>query len=138
MKKANFIRVFIAVVMAVMMSCGGGSNNQTDKKPNDTSVNKLNSSAKLDIDVERQSFRFVDSKSGRELSYNKLIVDGNAVIDTYVMAMMTKSVAFAFKEGEIVREGGSVTLNCKIAYTEHSELNYTLENGVLTILGLVE
>ena len=137
MKKANFIRVFIAVVMAVMMSCGGGSNNQTDKKPNDTSENKLSSSAKLDIDVQRQSFRFVDAKSGKELSYNKLIIVDNVVIDTYVDQMMTKSVAFAFKEGDIVREGGSVTLNC-LVYTEYAELNYTLENGVLTILGLVE
>jgi len=108
--------VFSATVFALLTSCSGAP--------------KL----KLDIDSAKGTFSFVDISTGKRLSYQKLFINGKEVIDTHCMSGgMFKSVAFAFEKGEIVRNGSSVTFNCKIAFTEHAELKYKLENGTLTL-----
>jgi hypothetical protein len=91
--------------------------------------------AKLIIDVERMYFVFVDAKSGSVLLCKKLIINGKEVVDAHITtALGMKSVVFATEEGEIVRDGNSVTFKSE-GYTENTIFRYRLENDVLTILG---
>jgi len=94
------------------------------------------SKAKLNIDAQQATFSLVDVNSDEQLSYNKIIIDGNEVIDTKTLSIfysneIVNGVEFICKVGEIEKEGNTV-------YTEKNELNYKLENGILTILGITE
>jgi len=106
--------------------------------PDNVQITLKGGKMKIDMDVKNGEFHFVDVNGGKKLSYNKLILDGKEVVDTHCWdaAFGGKNVAFAFKRGEIVRSGNSLSLNNCRVFTEHVILNYKLEDEVLTILGV--
>ena len=86
-------------------------------------------------DRDANTFVLVDG-SGAEIEYDKLMLDGKEVVDHYCSSVQgLDSVAFATGEGQIVRDGSSVTLSGCQSYTAAAELTYELSDGVLTITG---
>jgi hypothetical protein len=116
--------IFIMVCALILFAC-----NSSPKTKLDTNSPKM----KLDIDPIAGTFGFVDIKSGKRLSYNKLILDGKEVADTHCSG---NNVTFVFDKGDIIRNDNSTTITTGQAYTGHAVLKYELSNGVLTILEL--
>lgn len=137
-KKAIFIAVSIGVTM--FFSCG-----QRKVKPSNeedaTMVKVVESTpkVKIDIDVQSQSFTFVDVNDGKRLSYEKLIVDGKEVVDTDCFDMKDgKQVLFFFdKKTKYKNLTSTVAEEVNgIFLSEHDVMKYKLENDILEIVEL--
>lgn len=121
MKKAFAVIITSILMMCLMVSCG----EKTMRIAN--------------LDQSTNSFSFIDTSSGEEIEYDKLILDGQEVIDYAISSnAFADSIMFATKEGQIVREGNRTEFSDMTAYTTEAELIYELKDGVLTIIGVKE
>ncbi len=120
MKKVFLLTVTVILAAFILAGCGG----ETAKITN--------------IDGTANTFDIIDTKTNQVLKYDKLVILGKEVIDHYCMSSITDSVAFAFEESQIIRDGSSVTLDGENANTIHAEFEYTLTDGILTLTKLVD
>ena len=119
MKKTLCTMLCIILLLALT---GCGSSQATMK------IKNINESA--------NTFDFVDTATGKTIEYTTLVVNGKTVVDYECMSLSNAaSVAFAYEEGQIVREGNTTSLSGADAYTVYAELLYTLKDGVLTVTG---
>jgi hypothetical protein len=87
------------------------------------------------VNVTTGTFDFVDVRTGEKVLYQKLKLDDVDVVAFHCSSFGAgESVVFVLNEGDIVKEGNTVTYTGGHAYTTHAVLKYKLENGVLTIL----
>ena len=118
MKKKSFmISLVIVSVFCVFLRC---KNQQEMKIAN--------------INTTTGTFDFIDVKSGSKISYGKLMLNEQEVVDFHCSDISGGSVVFAVNKSEIVRSGNSITMNGGKGFTIHAILKYKLEDGVLTIL----
>ena len=117
MLKKITVLLFSAMLVVMLSACADGKT---------LKIENVNTSA--------NTFDFVDTISGEKIVYDRLILDGEDVVDFQCTASFSSSVVFATEEGQIVREGNKITYNGK-AYTTAAELKYTLEDGTLSITG---
>lgn len=122
MKKKILAAILIGVLMLCLL----------------TGCSKAKTIRIANVDAAANTFDFLDTSSGVKIEYNKLIVDGEEVIDYEVSSGIVTSVMFATREGQIVREGNRTTFSDMTAYTINAELLYELNDGVLTITGIEE
>ena len=85
------------------------------------------------INVTAGTFDFVDVNNGNKLSYEKLMLNEQEVVDFYCSDSFGGYVTLALDKDNIVRDGNSVSIKNGQAFTVHAVLKYKLENGVLTI-----
>lgn len=88
-----------------------------------------------DINGQTNTFNFVDVRSGKKITYDKLIYKDKEVVDTHCITGINKAVIFAIDNKTIIRTPGRVAISGGSALTEHATIKYKLENGTLTILG---
>ena len=102
MRIVDLKRSVIALAMGLLIvSCSGGTQ------------------LKFDVNKANETFRIVDAKSGNQLSYNKIIIEGKEVVGTsYFMEMCI----FYFENKE------------NTGFRYDLKMKYQLENGVLAIL----
>lgn len=88
------------------------------------------------VNAEANTFDFVDQQTGKAIEYDTLIMNGKPVVEYACSTGMGEMVMFAYEEGQIVRSGNKTTYNNVDGYTAAAELEYKLEGGTLTVLGL--
>ena len=96
------------------------------------------------IDDAVEKFHFVDNVSGEILVYEKILVKGTDVVETYCMVEESKNpvtgkmdsykcAVFAFTTDKATINGKTMPRSCSY-YTEHAKnIDYSLKNGVLDI-----
>lgn len=136
MRHFLFFTISTLLCATMFTNCGTDA---SKKQAAEAVQNEAGNTMKFNItDDTFAGFTCVDTATGNVLFYDKLMLNDKEVIDTECSTIRgARYVALALKPGDIVRNGNSVTLNAKI-YTEHAVWEYTLENGVLTIIDMDE
>lgn len=131
MLKRIMLITFSAMLVILLAACSGGNAPENADASTVVGILKIEN-----VNTSANTFDLVDTKSGEAINYDILIVEDKEVVDSQCMGVMgTPSVLFATEDGQIERDGNTVTANGGKAYTTAAELEYTLEDGTLTIIG---
>jgi len=139
MNKKMLIATVASISVIIFFACTQKNVKPANEETTTKEVVKSPPKLKLDIDIANWTFNFFDVNSGEKLTFSKLIIQGNEVVETECLNGEGKgnSVLFRFEKSKKNTNNSNVGIAVKVNGTvisENKELKYKLEDEILTIL----